>query len=290
MPRPPDIDDFAKINFIANYAMLGCRPPLDLFVEFAAEPANEVVLLFLLPDLVDIGQAIFDPQVGRRRKPGRHGRKKRLGGGIPDTSDMIGQNVRAAVNPGNYLKIGPFNYIFRIWNVYERAAFTAAVIEGFTDVGYEGLLGVITHDPTFCPDFARLVRKQVGTLVVGGAGPIPDPWGLAEEEVKVGFASTPFSAGLNQEPCVAAFNCTLMNQNESMPIELEVGIWDNNNEPLALSPKRTLEPGEETSFQLWCHVPAGVNFTWGLGERVGFATALKADLLAFERAAVPWSF
>lgn len=290
MPQPPDIPDFAKINFVTNYALLGCEPPVDLFVQFAKEPAKDLALLFLLPDLVDIGQAIFDPKAGRKRKPGRHGRKKRRLPGLPDTSDLIGQRARAVLNPHNALKFGPVNFMFRIWNRFELVSFTAAVIEGVTDIGYEGLLGVLSANPNFCREFARLVRTAPEPFTDGGVGPIPAPMQITELQHSEGFSSTPWECVSSRGPFVVALQVTIMNTSETRTIRTTMGLWGDGPGPIDETPSRELAPGQTRTFEVWGKAKKNEVVRWGPGEREGYFLVLEANLVAFSEADVPWPF
>lgn len=173
MPPPPRIGDLDKVNFVVNYFLQGCVPPFWLFIECAKEPAEDLLLLLLLPDLTDIVQAMFNPGGQRHRRPGRHGRKSGRGVGFPDTSDLVGERIRATVNPHNALDFGPTRKLFKLINVYEGVAFSAAVLEGVTDTAFGGLLGVLSTHPENCPTMGYFNRNQGGISYI--LAPV-QPW------------------------------------------------------------------------------------------------------------------
>lgn len=290
MARPPDIDALGKLNFITNYFIAGCEPPLWLFVEFAREPAKDLLLLFLLPDLTDIGQAIFDPQHGRRRKPGRHGRKKRRGPRFPDPSDAIGQRVRSVINPYNALKFGPVNWAFRIWNRFEAVSFTCAVIEGVADVGYEGILGILEHDPDHCTEFPRLVRNDDTPELAGGAGPPIWPVSVAHVETAIGFATTEYMCQAYDGPYVVHFAATLRSDQVDGQIEVSVALGLIGGGGRVTSGVAKLSYGETVSLTVSKDFEKGQSCEWGIGTRVGFATVLSRQVVAFGKADIPWPF
>lgn len=290
MARPPDIDALGKLNFITNYFIAGCEPPLWLFLEFAQEPSQDLLLLFLLPDLTDIGQAIFDPQHGRRRKPGRHGRKKRRGPRFPDPSDVIGQRVRSVINPFNALKFGPVNWAFRIWNRFEAVAFTCAVIEGLADVGYEGILGILKHDPEHCTEFPRLVRVDEIPEVAGGAGPPIWPIRVSKIETAVGFATTEYMCQAYDTAYVVHFSATIRNDQIDMPIETSVALGKIGGGGRVTSGVATLGYGESITLTVAKNFEKGEPCEWGIGTRHGFGTVLKREVVAFGKMPIPWPF
>lgn len=162
MPRPPSYDGLAEIKFITNYSLMGCAPDLMLLVEFSQAPAADLALLFLELDWFDIAQGVFQPKGNRGRRPGRHGRKKRTGGGFPDPNEFVARGVRAHVNPYDALDFGPVRKAWALFDIYERFNFTMAAIDGVIDVGYETLWGIMEADKDFCPDFPAMSRQDYG--------------------------------------------------------------------------------------------------------------------------------
>lgn len=175
MPRPPKLDELTELSFITNYFMQGCAPPFWLFVELSKEPVGDLALLILGIDGFDIAQAIFGPKGSRNRSSGRHGRKSRRHRLNFDPNDFVGGKVRGVVNPYDALDFGPLRKAFRIYNVYEGFNFSAALVEGLTDVGFETLWGVITVNDKNCSTLPYLTRqRESGDAMVGVA-----PWSTA---------------------------------------------------------------------------------------------------------------
>lgn len=288
MARPPDIDALGKLNFVVNYFLAGCTPPVFLFCEFAKEPAKDMLLMFLLPDLTDIGQAIFDPQHGRRRRPGRHGRKKRRGGGFPDPSDLIGQRVRGVVNPYNALKFGPVNWAFRIWNRFEAVNFTCAIIEGLADTAYSGILGVLESDPYQCTEFPRLVRTDTTPELNGGAGPPVWPVSVEHIETASGFATTRYTCQAFDGPYIVHFTCTLRNGSFDPTDEVSVALGVVGGGGRVTSDVVKLSQGQTVTLTVSKSFEAGQTCEWGLGTRSGFFTCLDRQVVAFGKSGIPW--
>lgn len=288
MPRPPDIDDFGKLNFIANYFLHGCTPPMFLFLQCANEPIHDLSMLLLFPDFVDIGQAIFDPKGGRRRKPGRHGRKSGRGPGFPDTSDMVGQKARGILNPHNALNFGPVNKVFRIVNVLERVAFTAAILEGVTDIGYEGLLGVLTVDPNHCKEFSRLVRRAGSSGQQGGAGQPINPINLPIVDAAVGFGSWMTGCNLLYSSFVIHLRVVITPENFGAPITVEAALGVIGQGIREHSSRRTIQAGDVATLECSATFVPGENCEWGIGYRIGFYRIIEAEIVAFAKADIPW--
>jgi hypothetical protein len=288
MPQPPATYDLGKMNFIANYALLGCVPPMHLAVQFAKDPALDLALLFLLPDIQDIGQAIFEPKKGRRSKPGRHGRKKRRFKGLPDTSDLIGQGLRGRYNPNDALRLTKATYLFPILNIYEGAAFTAAVVEGVTDIGFQSLLGVMTVDPTHCREFARMLRQDDEPVTIGGAGPPVDPMVVENVTFESGFWSSSISCYDADFPYIVYFDCFVFNMSEDEPVECELALENLDTGAINRSSYVEIAPREGIKLSVAMRAKANDNVVWGLGRRNGFVLGLTRSVLAFREVAFPW--
>lgn len=288
MPRPPDLDALGKLNFVTNYFLAGCTPPVFLFCEFAQEPAKDMLMMFLLPDLTDIGQAIFDPQHGRRRKPGRHGRKKRRIGGFPDPSDLIGQRARGVVNPHNALKFGPVNWAFRIWNRFEAVAFTCAIIEGLADTAFQGILGVLETDPYMCTEFARLVRSDTVPELAGGAGPPVWPIRVSKLEHASGFFTTEYTCQAFDGPYTVHFTCTLRYDGFDGVARTSVALATVGGGGRVTSQVANLAHGETITLTVSKSFEAGQRCEWGIGTRFLFVTCLSREVVAFAEKGIPW--
>lgn len=185
MPKAPDLPLAANLAYIGNYFIAGCTPPMYIFFDFVKEPTADLIMLFLLPDLQDVVQGIVDPRGRRSRSPGRHGRKppernnnrrnrKGQGGGVPDISEMIAGELRGTLNPNNALNFSAARKAFKLLNIYERIAFTYAVIDGISDIAFANFYGLATVRPGDCQDFARFDRSHPGVQGLPGIlGPTP---------------------------------------------------------------------------------------------------------------------
>lgn len=290
MPRPPDIDPSGKLNFIANYILMGCSPPFFVVIECAREPIEDLAMLFLLPDLVDIGQAIFDPKGGRRRKPGRHGRKRRRAPGFPDISDIVGQRVRADINPYIPLGLGKFTLAFRVWNLYEAIAITVAILEGLTDIGYTGLLGVMELDPTHCQEFGRLVKEDPELQLAGGAGPSIWPIAVQHVEVASGFQHTAFGCMCPTSDYVVHFRTSLKNNSSNLEVYGDLALGVQGGPVKALSSIVSPGPGDSLRVEVSATFEQGTWCEWGVGNRLNNPVVLSREIVAFSKASIPWPF
>lgn len=290
MPQPPNIDPSGKLNFVTNYLLMGCTPPSFLFLNTATPPIHALTLLFLLPDFTDIGQAILDPRGGRRRKPGRHGRKKRRKGGFPDPSDLIGQKGRGVLNPHNALKFGPVSFAFRIWNAYELAAFTAAIAEGVTDIGYEGLLGVFEVDPNHCQEFGRLVKEDDVPQLAGGAG--PPIWPIDIDNVIVNHGFNEWDTGCTNQFSDFVVYCRMVVHNgaSANTCRAQVGLEKVGTDERFLSREVTLNPGESEILEVSGDFERFDQCGWGIGNRADNPLVLSREIVAFSKADIPWPF
>jgi len=288
MPRPPKPDSFSQINFVVNYALLGCTPPTALFVEFAKEPKDDLAALILLPDLQDIGQGIFEPKKGRRRRPGRRGRKNRRRIPFPDTSDLIAQRVRARLNPFDIFRLSPVRYLFPLINLYEGVTFTVALVEGFTGIFYEGLLGVITVDPLNCRELARLKREQVNLLVAPGAGPPIWPINCNDLVAVQDFSTGPAFCTLADKDFVAVFSCQVQSTSPRPGEGCRAALGTSGNTFREQSSFIPTEDGEWHTLDVSADFSAGENCVWGIGNRFGGHRVRNANVLAYSTADFPW--
>lgn len=288
MPRPPDIGAFADMKFITNYFLAGCSPPFHLFIEFSQAPAKALLMLFLIPDLEDIGQAIFDPKAGRRRKPARHGRKRRRVPGVPDVSDIIGHRVRAEINPYNALDFGPVNKAFRIWNKYEALSFTCAVIEGLTNVGFEGLWGVLKSDPNHCKDFHRLCKIDEDFFIVGGVGPPLQGVAIDTVEFNNGFNNSLFTCRSRFGEYTVNFNAFIFNYSYDVTAYGSLALQDLETGEIYRSPPFELGPREGTSRQVNAKFPGANSCAWGVADMFNFVAVGDRSIVAYDIQQIPW--
>lgn len=289
MPKPPPLQAFDDLKFITAYFLAGCSPPFWLFVEFSQEPAKELALILLVPEFEDIAQAIFDPGKGRRRKPARHGRKRKRRIGFPSADDMIGQRVRGKLNPGNVLNIGLFRRAFPILNIYEGINFAAAVIEGTTDIGYEALWGILEADPNHCREFRRLSKTADWKATVGGVGPWLQPVNINTVVFNSGFSNTDTACRNRFGPYQVNFSCWAVNNRTDVSTEGRIVLENTTTGERFEGTEYELQPGESKFLQVsggfgideWC--------AWGFNVDHHFIDVYQRDILAFETQNLGWS-
>lgn len=289
MPKPPNPTFFDKVNFITNYALLGCTPPFFLFIECAQEPAQDLLLLLIAPDLEDIGQAIFEPKKGRRRNPGRHGRKKGRGLKFPDTSEMIGQRVRGIINPGDVIRLSPLRYLFPLLNIYEGINFFAAVMEGVTDVFFEGILGVISIDRNNCKDLGRFVREIGEPLLAGGAGapffPVEHRIPIAERD----FPNSQIIAFNRNKDSTVHLAMTLRPTSPVAGAEVCLALATTDGRIRYQSRTHRFAGTESVTLDVTGDFRKGETFSWGLGPRNGFFLCTSGRVFGYTLAELPWA-
>lgn len=290
MPRPPNPNSFTQINFVVNYALLGCTPPFWVFIECAKEPAKDLFLLLILPDPIDIGQAIFEPEKGRKRKPARHGRKKGRGVKFPDTSDMIGQRARGVLNPGDAIKYSPVRRLFPIINAVEAVGITTAVLEGLSQVGYDGVLGAFKLDPSDCLDLDFVQRESDFQKAQGGAGPPIDAFPLPQLIKNVGFVQSQLSVLNTDKPYTANISVTLRPNTFTPEDKVSVALGTDVFTKRAQSSVVTFNGQETKTIDVSADFEAGETCVWGLGERFGFFQIIEARFVAFSNNGFPWNW
>lgn len=288
MPQPPQIDGVNAFKFITNYFLAGCEPPFDLFCQFSQEPAKDVLMLLLLPDLVDIGQAIFDPRGGRRRKPARHGRKKPFRLGFPDASDIIGQRTRGIINPDNVLSYGPFTRVFRVWNAYEGVAFSAAVIDGLSNVGYSGLWGILNFDPNHCRNLERLAKHDDDFWTTGGPGGGVHPVGIDIVDFNNGFGHTNFACTTIDNKFQINFRAQFTNNRTDIRASGRLGLENQTTGQVFTSNHFDLGPRETAVREVHGEFPAGDWCTWGFYDTSGFVDVYDRSILAYSEHNFPF--
>lgn len=286
MPRPPNWDSLIDWRFITNYMLLGCDTPQWLIVDYAGPPAQDLLLLFLLPNLTDIAQAAFDPRTQRRRKPQRHGKKRLKISGFPDPSDVIGGKVRGYINPYNALDLKPFRVAFRLMNGYEAVAISAAVIDGVTDVAYENLLGIVSLSDATCYEFKRIQKLKNNVQLIGGTGPNVWPVGVTEVDFNNGFFEGSFGTQCDQPYC-GNLQLTIFNQDNN-DIVVTACLGGDSTTPKYRSRERTVPPGEVVTVEVSGDFEASEPCGFGAECHGAQGLILEGAFMGFSISDWPW--
>lgn len=281
--RIPHIDGIDKFNFVVNYFMQGCTPPFWLFIETAQEPAFDLLLLLLEPDMQDIVQAMFEPGGSRKRRSGRHGRKSGRKIGFPDTSDIVGAQIRARVNPHDALRFGPVKFLFKMNNVYEGVAFSAAVLDGVIDVGFEGILGVMTLRPDLCPGFGFFQSTNPGGDSILA---IVQPWcpiNLWKDETQQGFQKPTGYNVLNTEgDYTVAFHCIASAYPGDRVDNMTIALLDGDGNVRAIDGPWDIPLDGSRQFDLTAEFQKGEMCVWVGRSTYGNAFLYSLDAFGFE--------
>lgn len=259
----PDREDLFKFNFVLNFLLAGCVPPFYLFIQCAKKPLIRLVALFASFDAEDIAQAMFAPGHGRRRNPGRHGRKHGHGGGIPDINDVIGEKLRFDDVVDPIAEFPGYRFAFRVLNAYEGVAFTAAILDGFTDIGFEGILGVIKTDHQTCQEFNRMARHASDWVRVGGIGPNPDPINADVLEFSLGFFDNRFGTRCQTSNYSCAVSATAVNTGGGGLSEGRMVLYQNDGTIRGAGAWVTIPPLGQASVSASGSFPAGEDCFWG---------------------------
>jgi hypothetical protein len=288
MPRTPGFGGFTELRLITNYYLLGCTPPFDLVIETSKEPGADLLLLFIGFDPEQWFQTIFEPGRGRRRGPARKGRKRPRGPGIPDWNAYFAGRVRQALPGFDGIKIGPTRWLFRLWAVADFVQFSAAVLEGVTDIAFAHLWGVFKLDPENCQQLGRFGRSLGSPISVGGGGQPIWPINMQVEEFNTNFgAVSAFTATPNFGPGVVAFEIGCRNL-QSVTVSGRLIIYDPGLNILRESGLIVLDPGETFFGSISADVAQGQAVAWGWRTVSGTVTIFQGASLGFLTEAVPW--
>ena len=289
MPRAPDLPLYHNTAYILNYFLAGCSPPQYLMVEFAQDPAIDLALLFLEPDVSDIAQAIVEPGKKRSRKKGRHGRHKKRGRGIPDISDEIGLFIRGLFNIKDPLAFGAGRAAFRVLNTYEGIKFTYAILDGISDVAFANLYGVATVEPDHCQEFSRLSRSRDTLDVAVGGGATNHIVPMPNVEFNVGFFDSPYGTSNSQHDYQCVFNLYVKNLGPVEDITVHVVLGTGASTILATSGPANLSDGEGIYLQCFARIPQDTAVWWAV-QRTGTVHYQWGEVVAFaDDPAFPWS-
>lgn len=282
MPKAPDFSFINSFAYISNYYLAGCFQPRWLVVDFVKEPALDLLLLFLIPDVEDIAQAIVDPRKAHNEKKGRHGTRRRAGFGIPDISELIGESVRAEVNPNGFWNISPTRKLFEIWNRYELVTFTYAIVDGVTDIWFANLYGMATVYPEHCVEFPRLARTTNFQNTVAGAGPPMTPVGLEVERFNTDFGDGVFGTTTDAGKWTITAKITVQALSIGTTVFGSLAFGHDSFDIVDESQYWELETGEIAHRELTYQADADEFIGWGISNRVGAVKVLDFELIAFK--------
>jgi len=276
-PRFPQWKDLTAVNFVTEAFLVGCTPNIGLFLEFAKEPAQDLLLFFLLPDAFDIGQAIFEPKRGRRTKPARHGRKRRRGAGIPDVNDLIGGKVRAVANPYNAIRLTPFRYLFPILNIYEGINFGVAVIEGLTDVVYSGMLGALLMRPNNCRELGRYYAYMPSESTESFNTTVA----VSPTVLNVNFDNSLWTCRYPLSDYYIGFQCEIMPSAPGDVLDVQPVLKNLDGEIIHSGGVSTIRHGTWTTITVGGDFPEDEWCEWGVSGTGGFLKMREKMVLAF---------
>jgi hypothetical protein len=279
MPTAPKWIGNAGYRFVINYVLAGCDAGQFLVVDLNSEAQGRLLLLFLLPDMDDLIQAIFEPGKGRRRARERHGRKRPPRLGIPDISDLIGREARAGADIVRGARLSGLRYAFPILNLYEGVAWTAAIIEASEDVLFERVLAIIESNPNECQNVPRLWRDNPNELIVSGAGSTPQAINMSRQRAASGFNTNQFGCSCS-EPFTINISARVSNQTAN-GAQGFLTLGPNSDLLAWRSATVTAQDNEWTTVGLSANVPANLFVSWGwLRDPSGFMYMRDAQLFA----------
>lgn len=289
MPRPFDPNLITGWKFITNYFLAGCNPGNLLVIDTNTEPEKDLALLFLTPDISDIVQEVFDPSRGRKRKPGRRGRKKPGGRGGLDISTIIARPIRAAANPFNALKMTPLRYVFPLWNIYEGLSFTAAVVDGLSDIGFDNLWGVLSVDPSQCSDIGRMERNSNFSQAIGGLNP-PIAAGNAPNLIQQQQFTSIQSACSHNKDFHVAYECVAVNRFLG-PVKGRLVLGTDPDTIVHWGDTVELNPGDAEPVGVSGTFDGGQTCYWGWQQMSpNFVALNEQQVIAFSEADWPWDW
>jgi len=288
MPRTPGFGGFTELRFITNYYLLGCSPPFDLVIETSKEPGLDLLLLFVGFDPEEWFQTLFEPGRGRGRAPSRKGRKRKPQLGIPDWNAYFAGRARQALPGFNGINIGPSRWLFRLWGAADFVNFTAAVLEGVTDVAFAHLWGVFKVDPNNCAQLGRFGRSLGSPIVVGGGGLQLWPINMQIDEFSQNFGGvTAFTAEPNFAPGVVSFSIGFRNA-QTVPVRGRLCFFSPSLQILKESGEFNLDPGDIAFGSLSMDVAQGQPVAWGWRTGSGSINIFEGASTGFLTSAVPW--
>lgn len=288
IPKLPEFDDFTGFRFIARAALVGCYPDIWLALEFARPPATDLFLGIVTPDLFDIGQAIFEPNKGRRTKPNRHGRKGRGGVGIPDTSDIIGKIIRSKIDPADVLSLTPTKFLFRFLNIYEGINFAIFLVDGVQKTTFAAFYGPLMFRPLDCPSFGRFQRSNIEGGLAGEANQPGGIMNMLNLDSEQGIVTTQYSVSADDADVSVAWRASFRSQSWQGSGEATLYWRDSMGNVLGASPPVNVSPDGWTDRTVSCTIPKGATGSPWLVSTIGPIQFKDAYFIGWEQDAVPW--
>lgn len=291
MPQPgPSIGE--QFVFVTNYLLAGCGPQQDLIFELNTDAAKDLLLMFIVPDISDIVKAMFDPRNKRGRSPGRHGRKKRIGRGFPDVSEMIGRRARVTEVAEALQKLPGARYVLPAINVMEGINIAAAVIEGLADTVYDNLAGLLDLNPNYCREFPRFRRQicygagckppnEFGPYLVGSPGPQYDPIFFNELQGNTGFLQTSGVFNNTTQAWGLAAGVRLMGTESLYGTQGRLCVTTNARGVVAMGPTVRLAPQETIELTINAKIRPNEYATVAWNADNAYALVLGGSVLGY---------
>ena len=258
MPRPPDIPDLAKVNFITAYMFQLCVPDFYAMVEFAKKPAGKLAMIVIGLDAEDMVKEWLRPGRGRQRKPARHGRKWPRIKFSWDLNDMVATQPRAMADSYPGIQLPGTRALFYLGDQFDRVAITAAVVEGVTDVGFQSLLGVIQSNPNNCPTLPYINRFAEFPVTIVGI----EPWDTPVEADTLEGANlftigTPFRYRCDVSDWYLGWSAKVVALSAGGTNDWRPGIWSNERGLIAQGSAANLSQGGEQWVEVGADLAKG---------------------------------
>ena len=260
---PPIPGFLDRLNFITAFFWQGCEAPFTLFCQFAKEPAGQAVAMIIGLDAGDIVKEFFRPAGLRSHRHGRKGPRGKKGPPeLPDPNEEIGKRI-----PGREAIAGrkwgsPTFYAFEFSDQLDRVAFNVAIIDVVTDTVYEGLLGILSVDPSNCPWVARGMSHNVNHPLLTGSNKW-DALLLPIIDYEHGLTMTSYSANTTGSGSyLVTLEATILYPWGTWA-DVAIGIRDGfAGENLTESGSVRLEHGDVTTLSVACSVTGSIQPQW----------------------------
>lgn len=283
MPRPPRIDELDKVSFIVNYFAQGCEPPYKLFVEFSKAPLGDLFILLGGIDWQDILKSWLRPGGGRYRDPARHGKKKAGGRASFDINEYFGSRARARYGPYPGIKLPGAKAVFTVTDQLDRINFSAAVLEGLTDVGYDTLWGILSFHPEHCPGMGFVNAHNDEEQQILGVAPLNHPIFTPIVDSVQGFhVSTADAVTSLNGDFTLCFDADFYAWSSGGGIGIAASIWSDQRGHIASGNHADLDPGGRIHLSVSAEGKAG-EWLWAARDNVsGSLEITNATIFGFQ--------